>query len=137
MTHWTQQSTAYSKTPERPLHDATTPLRRIPEVQLHLFPKPMHRILGQCHVGSYGYTPFDVDNKNCPGQHEHIGVWYYGTDYSRSLRQDADADICEALLPMLDQVNPSACRRVHLPSYTYGYIMRRSFPMFIPHLRSG
>jgi len=84
-------------------------------------------------VGSYGYTPFDVDNKNCPGQHEHIGVWYYGTDWSSAYGIDGDVDIYETLLA------DAGSRSTRLPAgeytytaYTYGYIMRRSFPMFVP-----
>jgi len=32
----------------------------------------------------YGLTPFDVDNVNAPGHHEHLGIMYYGTDWTSS-----------------------------------------------------
>jgi len=91
--------------------------------------------LSACPEGNFGYTPFDVDNKNCPGRHEHIGIWYYGTDYSSAYGPDGDTDIIETVIA------DAGARSTRLPAgeytytvYTYGYIMRRSFPMFIPQL---
>jgi hypothetical protein len=80
--------------------------------------------------GNYGYTPHDVDRLNCAGQHEHVGIWYYGTDQT-AISPGGDISIYRALLP--------SGRSTRLPAgeytfdiYTYGYVMRRQFPMFIP-----
>lgn len=88
-------------------------------------------VTGVCTKEPYGYTPFDVDNLHCAGQHEHIGVRYYGTDQVAP-SYGGDAALYKALLP--------ATRSTRLPAgeytyaaYTYGYIMRRAFPMFIPN----
>jgi hypothetical protein len=77
----------------------------------------------------FGWTPYDVDNINAPGQHEHLGVWYFGTDYGPgSVNDDLFGDVIFA-----------GDRSTRLPpgEYTYeasthGYVMRRSFPFQIP-----
>jgi hypothetical protein len=85
-------------------------------------------------VGSYGYTPFDVDNLNCPGQHEHIGVRYYGTD--KSADSAGEISIYRTLLPSGRSTRLPAGEYTY-QAYTYGYVMRRSFPFFIPAFGEG
>jgi hypothetical protein len=76
----------------------------------------------------YGYTPFDIDNQNCAGRHEHVGVWYYGTD--KVALSNGDTSLYKALISARSTRLPAG-EYTYLAS-TYGYIMRRSFPMFIP-----
>jgi len=83
-------------------------------------------------AGSYGVTPFDVDNLNAAGRHEHLGVYYYGSDYC------AYADHFEYALP-LDYPLAGYYRSTRLPAgvytynaYTHGYIQRRSFAVQVP-----
>jgi len=75
---------------------------------------------------SHGMTPYDVDGLNYAGRHEHLGINYTGTDtgwvnYIAGILSDPTQ------------------RPTRLPpgqytyeAYTYGYVMRRSFPMQVP-----
>lgn len=83
-------------------------------------------LLDNNELHGFGWTPWDVDYQHAPGQHEHLGVWYFGTDYCQwygnaILRAEFDS------------------RSTRLPAgeYTYvasthGYIMHRSFAFQIP-----
>jgi len=81
----------------------------------------------------WGASPFDVDNVNLPGQHEHIGVYYTGTD------KTTPNDILTAEGGTPEYALFKAYRPTSLPpgeytfqAYTHGYIMRRNFPVQIP-----
>jgi hypothetical protein len=81
-------------------------------------------------AGSYGVTPYDVDNINLAGRHEHLGVTYYGSDFT--------APVWEYGVP-LDYLLAGLYRSTRLPAglytynaYTHGYIQRRSFPVQVP-----
>jgi hypothetical protein len=81
--------------------------------------------------GADGVTPFDVDNVNDAGRHDHLAVKYNGIDWCRPGIMGAGDEIWHALMPRY--------RSTRLPPgeytyniYTYGYVMRRSFPVQIP-----
>jgi hypothetical protein len=79
----------------------------------------------------YGVSPFDVDNQHQVGRHEHVGVYYYGTDPTSTAAVN------------FPYVGPYNALTVFRPTrlepgeytyqaYTHGYIMRRSFPVQVP-----
>jgi hypothetical protein len=81
-------------------------------------------------ANSYGVSPFDIDNVNEAGFHEHLGVTFYGQDFCSSTWGGAWG-MPFALTP--------GWRSTRLPAgqYTYnvhtlGYVMRRSFPVQVP-----
>ena len=81
-----------------------------------------------------GWTPYDNDNVNMAGHHEHLWVPYFGTDYC-SPTVGGGKSIYRALID---------ARSTRLPAgeYTYeakthGYIMRRSFPVQLPQSGVG
>ena len=80
----------------------------------------------------YGLTPFDVDNVNLPGHHEHIGVMYYGTDPTSSAAINFPyVGPYWALGPWFRPTRLQAGEYTY-QAYTHGYIMRRSFPVQVP-----
>jgi hypothetical protein len=84
-------------------------------------------------AGSFGVSPFDIDNINAAGQHEHIGLRYCGMDY---------AGPAQAALPFWGNTIWSAlydARSTSLPAgeyqyyaWTHGYVMRRQFSVSVP-----
>jgi hypothetical protein len=77
-------------------------------------------------AGSFGVTPFDVDNINLPGHHEHLGVTYYGQD----IVLGAGLPIYRALFDARSTRLPAG-EYTFLP-HTHGYVMRRSFTVQVP-----
>jgi len=82
------------------------------------------------HVG-WGVSPFDIDNLNRAGMHEHVGVYYYGSDYCAATTFNYGYS--------LDYPIAGAYRSTQLPAgmytynaYTHGYVQRRSFPVQVP-----
>jgi hypothetical protein len=78
-----------------------------------------------------GVTPYDIDNVNDPGLHEHLGVYFYGQDFSNDVSPNWSLGLW---FPLNDMY-----RSTRLPAgeytynvYTHGYIMRRSFPVQVP-----
>jgi len=83
-------------------------------------------------AGVYGVSPFDIDNVHAPGQHSHVGVWYYGTDWASYYGgPGGGASLVHALLPGWRSTRMPADEYMY-QAYTHAYIMRRSFPMYIP-----
>ena len=76
-----------------------------------------------------GYTPFDVDNVNDAGMHEHLGIRYVGDDYC-SDTIGGGARIYRALIDLRSTRLPPG--EYMYQAYTHGYIMRRAFPFQIP-----
>lgn len=79
----------------------------------------------------WGVSPFDVDNVNPAGMHEHLGVYYYGSDYAAAAHWEYN-------MP-LDYLLAGLYRSTRLPAgmytynaYTHGYVQRRSFPVQVP-----
>jgi hypothetical protein len=80
----------------------------------------------------YGVSPFDIDYYDPAGQHEHVGVHFYGADW------------CSPAIPwawwgFLEWAMDGDYRPTYLPAgqytynaYTHGYVQRRSFPVQIP-----
>jgi len=79
----------------------------------------------------YGVSPFDVDNVNLPGQHEHLGVMYYGTDPTSSVGWTPNVGAYNALFPGLRPTRLEPGEYTY-KAFTHGYIMRRSFPVQVP-----
>ena len=80
----------------------------------------------------YGLTPFDVDNVNLPGHHEHIGVMYYGTDPTSTAAVNfPNVGPWYALGPWIrpTRLEPG---EYSYKAFTHGYVMRRSFPVQVP-----
>jgi len=83
----------------------------------------------------FGITPYDIDYQNkAAGLHEHVGVYYFGTDYCSPVPHASDLDGGKAIYRALLDT-----RSTRLPAgeytfdvHTHGYIMRRSFPVQIP-----
>jgi hypothetical protein len=74
-----------------------------------------------------GVTPWDIDNINMPGRHEHLGVPFYGNDYYQG---DAGTDLTEMMdFDLPTRIDPG---EYTFNVYTHGYVMRRSFPFQIP-----
>ena len=80
----------------------------------------------------YGVSPFDIDYYDLPGQHEHVGVHYYGVDWSTPdapmwgwyyLESAMDGDVRPTSLP---------AGQYTYQAYTHGYVQRRSFPVSVP-----
>jgi hypothetical protein len=82
------------------------------------------------HDGSKGLTPYDVDNQNDAGYHEHLGVRYTGLDWC-SPTWNGWAAIHRCLLPALRSTRLPAGEYTY-EAWTHGYVMRRSFPFQIP-----
>ena len=77
-------------------------------------------------VGSFGVSPFDIDNVRLPGQHEHLGVTYFGTD----IRLGAGLPIWRALFDARSTRLPPG--EYTFTAHTHGYIMRRMFAVQVP-----
>lgn len=83
-----------------------------------------------------GVTPFDVDSrvidgdqKALPGMHEHVGVYYYGTDYCTTTI-GGGFPIYRALIDTRSTSLPAG--EYTYEAHTHGYVMRRSLPVHIP-----
>jgi len=86
---------------------------------------------------SFGVSPFDIDNVNAAGQHEHIGLRYCGMDF---------AGAGQAAIPWWGDTIWSAlydARSTSLPAgeyqyyaWTHGYVQRSWFSVSVP-LRGG
>jgi hypothetical protein len=78
-----------------------------------------------------GYTPFDIDNVNEAGKHEHLAVNFYGIDYCQPGIIFGGLPPFRCLLPSLrsTRLDPG---EYSFEAYTHGYVMRRSFPMQVP-----
>jgi hypothetical protein len=86
-----------------------------------------------------GWTPYDNDNVHDAGQHEHLWVPYFGTDYC-SDTVDGGYPIYRALLTLRSTRLPAG--EYTFEAHTHGYIMRRasstdSFPVQIPQSGAG
>ena len=77
-------------------------------------------------VASRGVSPFDVDNINAPGQHEHIGVRYYGTDFTAWY----GIPLFRALIGLRPTRLPAGAYTY--AAHTHGYVQRNSFPVQVP-----
>jgi len=77
----------------------------------------------------WGWSPYDVDNLNPAGMHEHLGVWYFGTDYCSPTINGGFA-IYRALIDKRSTRLPAD--QYTFNAYTHGYVMRRSYSMWIP-----
>jgi len=84
---------------------------------------------------SRGVSPFDIDDANDPGFHEHVGVFFYGDDWCSTTLGGAWGWPFGLL---------SAWRSTRLPpgQYTYdvhthGYVMRRSYPVQVPQTQGA
>ena len=81
-----------------------------------------------------GWTPFDNDNLNAPGKHEHLWVPYFGTDYCSSTF-GGGYPIYRALLTLRSTRLPAG--EYTFEAKTHGYIMRRSFAVQLPQSGVG
>ena len=79
----------------------------------------------------YGVSPFDVDNVNQVGRHEHVGIYYYGTDPTSTVVDTSYQGPFYALDPG-DRPTHLVAGEYTYQAYTHGYIMRRSFPVQVP-----
>jgi len=82
----------------------------------------------------FGITPYDIDYQNNAGLHEHVGVYYFGTDYCSPVPHASDLDGGK---PIYRALYDSRSTRLPAGEYSYdvhthGYVMRRSFPVQIP-----
>jgi hypothetical protein len=77
-------------------------------------------------AGSYGVSPFDIDNVHLPGQHEAVGVTYCGND----LVQGYGLPIYRALFDARSTRLPAG--EYTYAAHTHGYVMRRSFAVQLP-----
>jgi len=80
--------------------------------------------------GAMGVSPFDIDNVNDAGYHEHVGVNYYGSDFC-SDTWGGGYPIYRCLLPALRSTRLPAGEYT-FNAYTHGYVMRRSFAVQVP-----
>lgn len=80
----------------------------------------------------YGLTPFDVDNVNLPGHHEHIGVMYYGTDPTSSAA--VNFPYVGAFYALGPWFRPTRLQpgEYTYKAWTHGYVMRRNYPVQVP-----
>ncbi len=81
-----------------------------------------------------GWTPYDNDNVHMAGQHEHLWVPYFGTDYC-SATVDGGYPIYRALLTLRSTRLPAG--EYTFEAKTHGYIMRRSFAVQLPQSGRG
>jgi hypothetical protein len=86
-----------------------------------------------------GWTPYDIDNVNMAGHHEHLWVPYFGTDYC-SPTIGGGYPIYRALLTLRSTRLPAG--EYTFEAMTHGYIMRRasltaSYPVQIPQSGIG
>jgi len=79
---------------------------------------------------SAGVTPYDIDNVNAPGLHEHLGVWYFGTDYTSGAATLFGRSIYRALLDLRPTRLPAG--EYNFAIHTHGYVLRRAFPVQVP-----
>ena len=81
---------------------------------------------------SYGVTPFDIDNVNAAGQHEHVGVRYAGTDWTSAYSWGSAAFY--RVLPAGSGLRPTRLipGQYTMEAHTHGYVMRRAFPVQVP-----
>jgi hypothetical protein len=87
-------------------------------------------IVGVIPADSFGVTPFDIDNLNEAGHHEHLGVRYTGLDWC-SITFGGAMSPHRCLLPALRSTRLPA-GEYEFDAYTHGYIMRRHFPVQVP-----
>jgi len=80
-------------------------------------------------AGSFGVTPFDHDNINLPGHHEHLGVTYYGIDWIMGLAP-IGFPIYRALIDMRSTRLPAG--EYTFAPHTHGYALRRGFSVQVP-----
>jgi hypothetical protein len=81
---------------------------------------------------SKGLSPFDVDNVNLAGHHEHLGVWYFGTDWCSPASGFGGLNsIDDCILPWYRSTRLPAGEYT-FEAYTHGYVMRRAFPFQVP-----
>jgi len=88
----------------------------------------------------YGVSPFDIDNAlnatglyaNEAGRHEHVGVFFYGSDWASPVNPWMwNAPYEYALMGDYRSTRlPPGQYTYH--AYTHGYVMRRSFPVMVP-----
>ena len=81
-------------------------------------------------AGSFGVSPFDIDNVNPAGMHSHVGVFYYGMDI-------VSATVGGWWGWPFGLIDGWRSTRLVPGQYTYevhthGYIMRRSYPVQVP-----
>ena len=86
-----------------------------------------------------GWTPYDIDNVNAAGHHEHLWVPYFGTDYCTPTIGGA-YPIYRALYDLRSTRLPAG--EYTFEAMTHGYIMRRasltaSYPVQIPQSGIG
>jgi hypothetical protein len=81
-----------------------------------------------------GWTPYDIDNINKPGLHEHLLVPYFGTDYCSTTIGGA-YPIYRALLTLRSTRLPAG--EYTFEAKTHGYVMRRSYPVQLPQSGEG
>ena len=86
-----------------------------------------------------GWTPYDFDNLNMAGQHEHLWVPYFGTDYC-SFTIGGWLPIYRCLVE--DRSTRLPAGEYTFDAHTHGYIMRRatstdSYPVQIPQSGAG
>jgi hypothetical protein len=86
------------------------------------------------HNHGVGWTPYDIDNVNLPGMHEHLWVPYFGTDWCSPTVWGA-LPIYRALLTMRSTRLPAD--EYTFEAKTHGYIMRRNFPVQLPQSGIG
>jgi hypothetical protein len=95
-------------------------------------------IPGVTYPGMYdhglGWTPYDNDNVHLAGQHEHLWVPYFGTDYC-SATFGGGYPIYRALLTLRSTRLPAG--EYTFEAKTHGYIMRRSFAVQLPQSGVG
>ena len=76
----------------------------------------------------FGVTPYDIDYANDAGLHEHLGLYYFGTDwagagYGMNIKYPVIGYYRSTSLPPGEYT---------YEAHTHGYIMRRAFPLQIP-----
>jgi len=81
-----------------------------------------------------GWTPYDIDNVNAAGHHEHLWVPYFGTDYC-STTIGGSYGIYRALTDKRSTRLPAG--EYTFEAMTHGYIMRRSFAVQLPQSGVG
>ena len=82
--------------------------------------------------GAEGVTPFDVDSVNDAGRHDQLAVTYTGMDWCRPGMISTREPIEESLFDPSIRSTRLPSGEYTLTAYTYGYVMRRSFPVQVP-----
>lgn len=84
---------------------------------------PWHNLPAPFPAGfTYGVTPYDFDNFNDPGLHEHVAVNYYGTD----------PGFGALWLGLLLRPTRLPAGQYTFNVYTHGYVMRRIYTFNVP-----